>query len=169
MEVKASSKSLKKKGTVKEVNAISRAIYNKVLAVQPDAKWTIWSQHLEDKRKTYYDLNFTAAHVYEEMENLLALEGEQIIQEFSTDSGDEASHQKKRRCRRSAAAEHENDDIPSEAEATEVDDSRHETEDTEMVDTPVKQLGQLSLQQSFLNSTMTSQNNNKNKQNGAEQ
>ena len=103
------------------------------------------------------------------MENLLALEGEQIIQEFSTDSGDEASHQKKRRCRRSAVAGHEDDDIPSEAEATEVDDSRHETEDTEMGDTPAKQLGQLSLHQSFSNSTMTSQNNNKNKHNGAEQ
>lgn len=177
-EEKAAPKPVKKKGTTKEFQTIKQDIFKEVQRVQPAAKRTGWYHQLEEKMKTYYDLKYTASQVYEEMEKLLAQGGEQIILEFSPGSDDGAKRQSKRRkstvvrkvADTSVDEEQEDVDIMSEEEAAVVCDSLSEIEDSHMdvADTPAKQLGQLSLHQSFLNSTTTSQNKN-NKQNGAEQ
>ena len=88
-----------KKGTTKNFDAIRTEIIKKFRQVKPEAKTADCKQFIEDKQKTFYDLQYTADDVYEEMERLLSLEGGQILQEIMPGTHDPEEQTPRKRSR----------------------------------------------------------------------
>ena len=92
------------RGTTKNFKTIASAIFQKVQPTSPTLTRTNFYTFLENKQRDYYDLNFSADEVYDEMERLYSLEAGRILQEVMPSMQEEeppiASQKNKRGKRR---------------------------------------------------------------------
>ena len=96
-ETKTQKKKAARKGTSKQFSAIRTEICKKIRTDHSEISDTICRQYLENKEHLFYDLRYTAAEVFEELEALLKLEAEQILAEITPDTQeyDDATPRKK--------------------------------------------------------------------------
>ena len=70
------------RGTVANFTAIQTALVDKIQASGSSLKKEFCKLLVENKRQSYYELNYNAEQVYEEMERLIAMDAQDIIKEI---------------------------------------------------------------------------------------
>ena len=164
-----------KKGTTKQFSAIKTDIIKKIRLANSEVKQADCSRYLEDKKLSFYELKYTAEQVYEEMERLLTLEGDDILREIMPDIQEEANSQK--RSKREGSKRRRSTDATANSRPRQAEDVKIPSEDEELLseteehngvpDPPAAALSQLRLINMWEQTPPTSQEPNK-KHNGGE-
>ena len=166
-----------KKGTTKQFSAINTDIIKKIRLANSEVKQAECSRYLEDKKLSFYELKYTAEQVYEEMERLLTLEGDDILREIMPDIQEEANSQKRSKREGSKRRRSTDATANSRPRQLQAEDAKFPSEDEELLseteehsgvpDPPAASLSQLSLHTMWDKTPPTSQEPNK-KHNGGE-